>query len=92
MTVCILRVFIAICLRERKYNLARTCFVYKYICISYDCLQTKIGGIFYADDEDAIKAFQIAVYRQNMYSKLFKFEAIVKEISGMDAFEAEQAG
>lgn len=27
-----------------------------------------------------------------MYSKLFKFEAIVKEISGMDAFEAEQAG
>lgn len=44
------------------------------------------------DDEDAIKAFQIAVYRQNMYSKFYKFEAIVKEVSGMDAFEAEQAG
>lgn len=44
------------------------------------------------DDGDAIKAFQIAVYRQNMYTKLFKFEATVKEISGMDAFEAEQAG
>lgn len=56
-------------------------------------MQTKkIGGIFHVDDEDAIKAFQIAVYRQNMYSKLFKFDAIVKEISGMDAFEAEQAG
>lgn len=44
------------------------------------------------NDEDAIKAFQIAVYRQNMFSKSFKFQAIVKEIRGMDAFEAEQAG
>lgn len=58
----------------------------------YFVYKQQIGGIFHVDDEDAMKAFQIAVYRQNMYSKLFKFETIVKEISGMDAFETEQAG
>lgn len=62
----------------------------RIVCILFTFLV--VGGIFHVDDEDAIKAFHIAVYRQNMYSKLFKFEAIVKEISGMDAFDAERAG
>lgn len=52
----------------------------------------RTGGIFDTNVPDSLKAFKIAVHRQNAHSRYFKFVPHIKEIDGMDPFEAELAG
>lgn len=53
----------------------------------------KITGAFLdEDDVVSLNVLDIAISRQNVFNTKFRLEPIIKKISPMDGFNAEQAG
>lgn len=52
----------------------------------------KTGAFFDETETDALEIFKIAIGRQNAFNRDFRFEPIIKQITSMDGFQAEQAG
>lgn len=50
------------------------------------------GAFFDESDANALDIFKIAIGRQNAFNVEFRLEPIIKQITSMDGFQAEQAG
>lgn len=60
-----------------------------YFCFIMIC---STGAFFDQNDVDSLEIFEIAISRQNAFNVQFRLEPIIKQITSMDGFQAEQAG
>lgn len=66
--------------------------LFLFISFARFCRLESTGAFFDQNDADALDTFKIAIARQNTFNTDFRLEPIIKQITAMDGFQAEQAG